>query len=186
MSTFFIIHGVQGSPEENWFPWLKTELEKLGHKIIVPQFPTPEGQTLENWMKVMKEYEKDLTPETIVIGHSLGVPFLMSVIEKHPVKTAYLVAGYHPHTLPKTSVWYECVKTFIEKPFDWEKIRKNSRHFYMYHSDNDPYFSTSLAEDLARDLNTKVMWVKGAGHFNTAAGYDQFELLLEKIKTELE
>jgi len=28
--------------------------------------------------------------------------------------------------------------------------------------------------------------VKGAGHFNTAAGYDQFELLLEKIKTELE
>jgi len=28
--NFFIFHGIYGNPEENWFPWLKKELEKKG------------------------------------------------------------------------------------------------------------------------------------------------------------
>lgn len=74
MSNIFIIHGVDGTPEANWFPWLKTELEKHGHRVIVPQFPTPEGQTLENWLAVLKNYEEFITPDSIFTGHSLGVP----------------------------------------------------------------------------------------------------------------
>ncbi|GAG44616.1 unnamed protein product, partial [marine sediment metagenome] len=34
--TTLIIHGTYGHPKENWFPWLKEELEILGEKVYVP------------------------------------------------------------------------------------------------------------------------------------------------------
>ena len=94
MTNIFIIHGVGGTPQENWFPWLKTELEQQGHHVIVPQFPTPEGQTLENWLKTLNNYEEFITLETIYVGHSLGVPFVLNILERFPAKAAFLVAGF--------------------------------------------------------------------------------------------
>ena len=41
MKTAIIIHGTEGYPEENWFPWLKSELEIIGYQTFVPQFPSP-------------------------------------------------------------------------------------------------------------------------------------------------
>ncbi len=41
MRNIFLIHGSYGHPQENWFPWLKKELESLGHKVYVPAFPIP-------------------------------------------------------------------------------------------------------------------------------------------------
>ncbi|MBU0577756.1 alpha/beta hydrolase [Patescibacteria group bacterium] len=187
MTNIFIIHGVYGHPGENWFPWLKSELEKLNCKVFIPEFPTPENQTLENWLKVFEEYEQYLNEDSIIIGHSLGTPFLLNILEKidTPIKAAYCIAGYDPSTLPTTSEWYEMVETFVNKPFDWEKIRQNCRNFHIYHSDNDPYFPLYLAEDLANKLDSKVNIIKGAGHFNEDAGYTEFDLLLGDIKKEL-
>lgn len=50
----FIFHGAGGHPEENWFPWLKRELEAKGLEVFVPKFPTPEGEGLEAWLKVLE------------------------------------------------------------------------------------------------------------------------------------
>ena len=51
--------------------------------------------------------------------------------------------------------------------------------------DNDPYIKFEKAEELAHFLDTNVIFVKNAGHFNSDAGYNTFDLLLEKIKQEL-
>ncbi|MFH0701208.1 MAG: alpha/beta hydrolase, partial [Candidatus Woesearchaeota archaeon] len=94
MTNIFIIHGSYGSPQENWFPWLKAELEKLGCPVFVLKFPTPEKQSLESWMKVFNKYEKEINDKSIVVGHSLGPAFLLSFLEKHRVKAAFFVAGF--------------------------------------------------------------------------------------------
>ena len=52
-----IIHGSYGSPEKNWFPWLKEELKKSGINTFVPRFPTPKNQNLDTWANVFKDYE---------------------------------------------------------------------------------------------------------------------------------
>ena len=64
--------------------------------MIVPQFPTPKGQNLENWMKVMQPHFKKIGKDTILIGHSVGVAFLLALVEKLNVKVKGLfsVAGF--------------------------------------------------------------------------------------------
>ena len=184
MTNIFIIHGAYGHPEENWFPWLKSELEKLDCRVFIPEFPTPENQSLENWLRVFKDYEQYLDKDSIVVGHSLGSAFLLNVLEKldKPITAAFFVSGFtgllnHPID--------EINKTFVDKRFDWQKIKQNCSKFYVFHSDNDPYVLLEEAKQLVKNLDTDVILVKNAGHFNKKAGYTKFELLFEKIKKEL-
>lgn len=179
MSNIFIIHGVEGHPGENWFPWLQRELEVLGHRVIVPQFPTPERQTLSDWLVVFEKYKEFLTPETVVVGHSLGAAFLLNIIEKYPVKAAFFASGF----AEKAGNHFDpSMATFSQKAFDWEKIKNNCKNFVIFHGDNDPYIKLQKAHELAGILGVEVNVIKNGGHFNLAAGYDKFEALLEKMK----
>ncbi len=182
MPNVIIIHGTGGSPKGNWFPWLKSELEKLNYKVFVPKFPTPKNQSLKNWLDVFKNYEQYLDKNAIVIGHSLGVAFLLTILEKvnHPIKFAFFVSGFLG--LLNNPEFDELNKTFTAKSFDWGEIKSNCQKFYIINSDSDPYVPIEKGEDLAKKLNVKLTIIKNAGHINSESGYNKFELLLEKIK----
>ena len=47
MKKVFIIHGWDGYPEENWFPWLKKELEDKGFEVFVLQMPDADNPRIE-------------------------------------------------------------------------------------------------------------------------------------------
>jgi len=180
-----IIHGAYGNPGENWFPWLKEKLEKLGCNVYVPTFPTPEGQTLENWMKVFTDYRKYLNEDTVVIGHSLGPVFLLRVIEKldKPIKAAFFVAAVARQLgIPRFD---EINKTFLDKEFDWNKIKQNCKKFYVYNSDDDPYVPLELGKELAEKLGVELTICKGLNHFNQASGILTAEFLFDDLLKEI-
>lgn len=183
MADVFIIHGAYGSPGENWIPWLKRELEQLDCRVFAPQFPTPEKQTLENWMRVFAEYDGLLNKDSVVIGHSLGVAFLLTLLEKSQAKAAFFISGFIG--LLNNPSFDKINKTFTYKKFDWDLIRQNCNKFYVFHSDNDPYVPLEKAKELAKPLSTDIILIKGGGHLNRESGYIKFELLLNKIKGEI-
>jgi hypothetical protein len=117
------------------------------------------------------------------VGHSLGPAFILHLLERHKVKSAFFISGFvgklnHPD--------FDLINdTFVNHHFDWQKIRSNCSTFQIYHSDNDPYVPLDRAEEIARFLEIKVKIIKNAGHFNKAAGYTTFPLLLEEIKKKL-
>ncbi len=180
----FIFHGTEGHPEENWFPWLKKELEAKGCKVFVPQFPSPPivPAKIAEWFGVLKEYEQYINEDTILIGHSLGGVFTLRLLEKlkHPVKAVFLIGT--PIGI-KPILNYDRDSSFSGFNFDWPAIKSNAKHFTVYHSDNDPYVSLGNGEHLAKELGVKLTFIPNAGHFNTKAGYTSFPDLLEKIKT---
>ncbi len=187
MTKIFFIHGSYGNPQENWFPWLKTELEKLGQEVFVPKFPTPEHQSLESWMKLFEPYLRQIDNDTIFVGHSLGPAFILSVLEKlslaKPIKACFFVSGFVG--LLGNPDFDSVNRTFVDKKFEWDKIKRNCHKFQVYHSDNDPYVDLSHGEQLAKLLGVKLTIIPNAGHFNTKAGYTKFERLLDDIKKEL-
>ncbi|MDA3836537.1 MAG: alpha/beta hydrolase [Nanoarchaeota archaeon] len=185
MSKVFIIHGAFGNPEENWIPWLKGELENLGHNVYVPEFPTPENQSLDNWNEV---FEKDIgliDEDTIFVGHSLGPAFILDILERISVKVkgCFFVSGFLGFI--GNEAFDSINKSFVDRNFDWGRIKSNCDKFVMYHSDNDPYLPFSYSEDLAKNLEVDVNIVPGAGHFNEDSGYVKFEKLLKDINFTL-
>ncbi|MDD5055828.1 MAG: alpha/beta hydrolase [Candidatus Peribacteraceae bacterium] len=181
MSTVFIVHGIGGSPEENWFPWLKTELERSGHIISIPQFPNADRPLLEEWMEHFKRYLPSINEHTILIGHSLGAAFLLRLLETidTPVKATFLIA---PVSGRKMSREYEPLMTsFTNEPFDVETIRRNAGSVTILNSDNDPFIPLASAKRLAESLQATITVIAGGGHFNASAGYDEFPELLKVI-----
>lgn len=185
-NNVFIFHGTEGYPEENWFPWLKEKLEAKGCNVIVPQFPTPPivPAKITEWFDVLKEYEKYINKDMILIGHSLGGVFALRVLEKleHPVKAVFLTGtpiGVKP------ILNYDRDSSFSGFDFDWRNIKTKAKHFDVFHSDNDPFVSLKNGEQLAKELGIELTFIPNAGHFNKKAGYLIFPELLEKIETIL-
>jgi len=181
-TNVFIFHGTEGYPEENWFPWLKQELEQKDCKVFVPQFPSPPvvPARIEFWFDVLKKHEKYISEASILIGHSLGGVFTLRILEKlnHPVKAAFFIGtpvGVRP------ILNYDRDNSFSGFSFNWDSIEKKAAHFVVFQSDNDPYVSLGNGEELAKHLNVAMNFVPNAGHFNKKAGYVTFEKLRDRI-----
>lgn len=181
-NNVFIFHGTEGYPEENWFPWLKQELEQKDYNVFVPQFPSPPivPAKIDEWFEVLKNYEQNINESTIFIGHSLGGIFTLRILEKlkHSIKAAFFVGtpiGVRP------ILNYDRDSSFGGFTFDWKSIKKNAAHFEVFQSNNDPYVSLGNGQELAKNLGVELNFVPNAGHFNAKAGYLKFEKLRDAI-----
>lgn len=179
---FIIIHGTLGKPEGHWFPWLKKELEQEGHKVFLPRFPTPEGQTLKNWLAVLNSLPVEFDENLILVGHSSAPAVILRKLKEieKPVFAIFLVSGFLGSV--GNEEYDKLNASFFKTPFNWTKIRKNARHIFVYNSDNDPYVPLEKGGELARNLGVKLKILKNAGHINSESGFYQFPQLLKDIK----
>ncbi|MFA6410102.1 MAG: alpha/beta fold hydrolase [Candidatus Buchananbacteria bacterium] len=181
-SNLFIFHGTEGYPQENWFPWMKQELEQKGYKVFVPQFPSPPliPAKIAEWFDVLKNYQQHINQNTIIIGHSLGGIFALRVLEKlaHPIKAAFFIGtpiGIYPIAN------YDRDNSFSGFNFDWAEIKNKAENFVVFQSDNDPYVGLENGKELAKNFGIGLSFIPNAGHFNKKAGYVKFEKLRDLV-----
>jgi hypothetical protein len=184
MATIFLFHGVYGHPGENWFPWLKREGEKAGHRVIVPQFPHADHPKLDEWLESFEQWKTLPDSEAILIGHSLGCAFALRLLEQaeKPVRATFLIA---PVWGVMENKFDPLMTSFTSAPYDWRSIAEHAGSITVIHSDNDPYIALQKTEELAKNLSVGVTLIRNGGHFNEAAGYTTFERLLELIRPVL-
>ena len=75
---------------------------------------------------------------------------MLNILEKldKPIKAAFFVAGFIG-LLGKPD-FDNINKSFVDKSFDWQKIKQNCLKFFVFQSDNDPYVPLEKAEQLAK------------------------------------
>ena len=172
-----IFHGWGASSKDNWFPWLKSELEKKGHEVYCPDLPNTQSPIQKEWLNValnLTEYDEN----TILIGHSLGTVLIMRILEKinKKIKAAFLVSSFDEDLgIPE-------INNFFDQPFDYEKIKSNK--LYMLSSDNDPYIPLPIAERLSKNLNCKLTVFKAMEHLSQGTDNFKFPELRDLILNE--
>jgi predicted alpha/beta hydrolase family esterase len=176
-----IIHGSYGNPEENWFPWLSEELEKKGFTTIRPKLPTPENQNLKVWLKEFKKQVGDLSPNTILVGHSLAPAFILNILQAGS-DSIYGTILVSPFICKLGLPDFDKVnKSFIRGPFNWEKIKKYAGKIITFGGNDDPYVPIQAMNDVSSFLGTQLIIINKGGHLNTSAGYSTFPLLRDTI-----
>ncbi len=181
MKNAIILHGYATKKDSFWFPWLKEKLEEKGFTVWLPQLPNTEKTDIKEQLPFVLE-NGHFDTETILIGHSAGVPLSLAVVEnlKTPIKQAILVAGFIEDLDDG-----EGPNNILQEKYDWENIKKNCKDFIFINSDNDPWkCDDKMGRKMADDTGGKLIVLKGEGHMGSDTykqSYKEFPLLLKLI-----
>ncbi len=179
MKKVFIIHGFQGSPNGGWRPWLMAELEKLDVYACALSMVNPENPVCSEWLEEISWImEKNKTDEIYLVGHSLGVPAILRYLESdqaNNIAWAVLVSG------PSEKNNNRKLDSFLEQPFDFQKIKSRCTKFQVIHGDNDPNVPLENAKFLAKELDCELTVISNGGHLNGSSGWFSLPQALDAL-----
>ena len=164
---YLLLHGRHGGSQRDFFPWLRNELEALGHQVYSPDLPNTEDPKVEEQADfIIKNFK--IGPDTVIIGHSLGGAVALNILEKVSRKVAKVVfvdSLIYPKFNDKRRLDLE--RNFHWK-FNFEKIKKLSDEFVDLADQNFPIIPKEQFEEKNKLLNTRLLYVKpNADHFNS-------------------
>lgn len=165
----FIVHSWGAHPEDEWYPWLKKELEKKGFQVEVPQMPNTDEPEIDAWLSFLKKKVGSPTAETFFVGHSIGCQTILRYLESLPpsakVGGAVFVAGWFNLINLETDEEWQTAKPWLETPINFTKVKKHTKNFVAILSDNDPWVPLDDAKIFKEKLNSKIIVKHKTGHF---------------------
>ncbi len=187
MKNAVILHGTDGSPEINWFPWLQSQLESRGFNAWVPQLPNSDYPNALKYIEFLVHNGWDYNEETVLIGHSSGAVAALQLLQALPIDTKIKavigVAAFKDNLQWRDEHKRLKLGGLFTPELDFPLLRKKADQFMFIHSADDPYSPPEHASYLAVKLQAELIMMSSERHFNTEAGdkYKEFPFLLEKI-----
>ena len=179
MKQAVILHGTDGQPKSNWFPWLKGKLEGEGYSVWAPLLPdnhTPNRETYNDFL--LGPDAPDLT-DAVVIGHSSGAVEVLNLLmdDRCPhIKLGIMVSAWAKNDVPDSykqnlmAVGLQAEQfeyTFPPQGFDFEKIKSNADNLAFIHSADDPFCPLKQAQYLAKELDASLTEMHNAKHIGS-------------------
>ncbi|MDP1629006.1 MAG: alpha/beta hydrolase [bacterium] len=181
----FIIHGWDGHPNEGWFPWLKTELEKRGFAVQVPEMPDTSEPKINEWVSRLKQLAGKADKNTYFVGHSIGCQAILryfeSLDEGEKAGGAVFVAGWFTLKNLETEEEWETARPWLEIPVDFNKVRQRAGKFVAIFSDNDEFVPMKNKIMFEKKLGAKTALERQKGHFREEDGVKELPSALKAV-----
>ncbi len=184
MKRAVIVHQWMGGANDDWRPWLKTELMKRGWEVIMPDMPDMDTPVIEKWVTHLASVVGKSTSDTYFIGHSIGCQTILRYLETidTPVGGAVFVAGWFDLENLEDEEVAAIAQPWIETPIDIQKVKNVLPRSTLIISDNDPYGAFESNMKKFTELGSTIAILHDAGHLTAEDGYTE----LPAIVTELE
>lgn len=168
MKRAVILHGTDGTPESNWFPWLKGKLEAEGYQVWVPLLPENHTPNRETYNDFLLGKPWDFTGN-IVIGHSSGAVEVLNLLMDwrcRKIKLGVLVSAWEKGT-PIGMEDQQFADLFPPEGFDPERIKQNAKLLAFMHSDDDPYVPLEWVKPLVEKLGAPLTVIPNGHHLGS-------------------
>lgn len=181
MTNIYLIHRWEGTPNSDWYQWLKSSLNSNYHVDIL-KMPDPENPVMGDWVNHLEKIIGP-TPEknTVLIGHSIGCQAILRYLEtldnRIKIKGVILVAPWVSLTNQGLNGVEDIAKPWLETPIIWKKVRVHSKNFICIFSDNDYYVSEDNIATFKDNLKSKIIMENNKGHLTEDDGVDKLPVL---------
>ncbi|MFH1565377.1 MAG: alpha/beta fold hydrolase [bacterium] len=178
--NYIIIHGYGGSPKVNFFTWLKEKLKKLGHTAVCPDLPNTDAPNVDEQADyIINNFE--INNDTVLVGHSLGGPVALRVLEKTNKKVSkvlFVDSFIEPN-------FDDVDREQVEKSFDWnfdfEKIKSLAGEFIVLADKNYSVIPKGQPQKMGEIFDASVMLVyPNEWHFCAEQEPEVLKLSLEQ------
>lgn len=187
MKNAIILHGMPSREEyydpdmpsmsnAHWLPWLQKQLLAEDIAAVTPEIPDCFDPVWEDWVREVERY--DITPDTILVGHSNGGGFWVRYLSEHmelKVGKVVLVAPWLDPDKDETRGFFD----FTIDP----GVAARTQGMIIFHSDNDMgnvQKSVAVLRENIRGVGYREF--HGYGHFTVnGMGRTDFPELLEEI-----
>lgn len=166
-----ILHGTDGNPVDNWFPWLKKLLEAKDVETYIPHLPENHTPNRFTYEKFLQESGWDFY-DNLLIGHSSGSTTVLNLLQSDwfpKVDTVVMVGTFLNERLLQDIEWYtpgQFDNLFPEK-FDIEKIKSKANKFYFLHGDDDPYCDFEDAKKFCEKVGGEFIAIPSGQHLSS-------------------
>jgi predicted alpha/beta hydrolase family esterase len=154
----------------HWYPWLSKQLIVKDIHAVVIEPPLPFQPRYDVWKKEFDRF--DISPETILVGHSCGGGFLVRYLSEQKdlkVGKVVLVAPWlNPDAVPGSDT-----ADFFDFQIDPD-LASRTKGVTIFNSDNDMETiqkSVAILREKVKDIGYKEF--HGLSHFCYQAGYDE-------------
>ncbi len=189
MKNAIIVHGMPSKEEyydpakpsmsnAHWLPWLQAQLLKHDIAAATPEIPHAYQPDWAIWSKEVERF--DITPETLLVGHSCGAGFWVRWLSEHKDVKVGKVILVAPWLGYKDDGGIEpFFDGFQMDPY----VALRTRGFYIFNADNDGESIQQSVKAIRETIpSSDYREFAGLGHFTSAnMGKTEFPELLEEL-----
>ncbi len=186
MKNALILHGTNGTSQDNWFPWLATQLKERGYSVWMPDLPGADAPSIARYTTFLtgpnyNGTEFSFGPDTVIVGHSSGSVAALGLLQALPLETTVgtvICVGAFKDTLG-----WEALKNFFTPELEFPRIRKKARKILFIHSENDPYCPMEHAGYLAVQTGGELKIIPHQKHFSIETMGEQYKAFPELLNS---